>query len=158
MIRTHSYDVTVAWTGNRGSGTSDYRSYGRDHELSKPGKPVLLGSSDPAFRGDVDRWNPEELLVAALSQCHLLWYLHLASVAGVVVLDYSDEPLGTLRHTPDGGGQFSEVVLRPLVTVAEADMLERAQTVHAEANRLCYIARSVNFPVRHVPHSRLPGD
>ena len=155
MPETSSYSLTLRWTGNRGSGTSDYRSYGRDHELSCPGKPLLLGSSDPAFRGDLHRWNPEELLVAALSQCHLLWYLHLASVAGVVVLDYSDEPVGTLTHNPDGGGQFSEVLLRPLVTVAEAGMLERAQSVHAEANRLCFIARSVNFSVRHVPRSRL---
>ena len=155
MPETSCYSLSLRWTGNRGSGTTDYRGYGRDHELSSPGKPVLLGSSDPAFRGDLDRWNPEELLVAALSQCHLLWYLHLASVAGVVVIDYQDEPVGTLAHSRDGGGQFSEVVLRPVVTVADAGMLGRAQSVHAEANRLCFIARSVNFPVRHLPSSRL---
>lgn len=154
MPETSSYSLTLRWTGNRGDGTTNYRSYSRDHELSSPGKPVLFGSSDPAFRGDPDRWSPEELLVAALSQCHLLWYLHLASVAGVVVLDYSDEPIGTMTHSPDGGGQFSEVLLRPLVTVADASMLERAQTVHAEANRLCFIARSMNFEVKHRARSR----
>lgn len=158
MPATSNYSLTVRWSGNRGRGTADYRAYGREHELSAAAKPVILGSSDPAFLGDETRWSPEELLVAALSQCHLLWYLHLASVAGVVVTDYLDEPVGTMTHDRDGGGQFSEVVLNPLVTVAEAGMLERAQSVHAEAGRLCYIARSVNFPVRHLPRSRLAGE
>ncbi|HJQ02149.1 MAG TPA: OsmC family protein [Jatrophihabitans sp.] len=158
MPTNSSYSLTLRWTGNLGRGTADYRAYGRDHELSAPGKQVLLGSSDPAFRGDETRWSPEELLVAALSQCHLLWYLHLASTAGVVVTEYLDEPVGTLTHSADGGGQFSEVVLKPLVTVAEASMLERAQSVHPEAARLCFIARSMNFPVRHQPRSRLAGD
>jgi len=155
MPATSSYSLTVRWSGNRGRGTSGYRAYGREHELSAPAKPVILGSSDPAFLGDETRWSPEELLVAALSQCHLLWYLHLASAAGVVVTEYLDEPVGTMAHSPDGGGQFTEVVLNPVVTVAEAGMLKRAQSVHAEAARLCFIARSVNFPVRHLPRSRL---
>jgi organic hydroperoxide reductase OsmC/OhrA len=158
MPATTSYSLTVRWSGNRGRGTADYRAYDRDHEVSAPAKPVILGSSDPAFRGDETRWSPEELLVAALSQCHLLWYLHLASTAGVVVTEYLDEPVGTMAHSPDGGGRFSEVVLNPLVTVAEAGMLERAQAVHPEAARLCFIARSVNFPVRHLPRSRLAAD
>jgi organic hydroperoxide reductase OsmC/OhrA len=152
-----SYSVTVRWCGNRGQGTSDYRGYDRDHEVTGPGKPVLLGSSDPAFRGDPARWNPEELLVAALSQCHLLWYLHLASAAGVVVTEYLDEPVGSMTHSPDGGGQFSEVVLHPQVTVAEAGMLKRAKSLHEDAARLCFIARSVNFAVRHVPRADVAG-
>ncbi len=141
----------MRWTGDRGSGTSGYRAYARDHVVSAPGKPDLPGSSDPRFRGDPARWSPEELLVAALSQCHMLWYLHLAAVAGVVVTGYVDDASGTMVLEPDGGGQFTEVVLRPAVTVAAPSMVDGAGPLHAEAARLCFIARSVNFPVRHEP-------
>ncbi|MGD0439028.1 MAG: OsmC family protein [Acidimicrobiales bacterium] len=151
MSRTHSYEVSLRWTGNTGSGTSSYRSYGRDHELSAPGKPMIDGSSDPAFRGDPQRWNPEELLVAALSQCHMLSYLHLAASAGVIVTAYRDTPTGTMTENPDGSGEFVEVTLRPEVTVAEAAMRERATALHDDAEKLCFIARSVNFPVHHLP-------
>jgi organic hydroperoxide reductase OsmC/OhrA len=145
----HTYTVALAWTGNLGSGTSGYREYARTHEVSVPGKPVLAGTADPAFRGQPDRWTPEELLIAALAQCHLLWYLHLAAVAGVIVTDYRDEPEGTMQVQADGGGQFTGVVLRPRVTVLDADMVARAEAIHRDANEKCFIARSVNFPVEH---------
>jgi organic hydroperoxide reductase OsmC/OhrA len=147
----HEYEVTLQWTGNRGSGTSDYRAYGRDHEVTGEGKQPILGSSDPAYRGDRARWNPEELLVSAVAQCHMLWYLHLAAEAGVVVTDYVDAPRGILEGTTDGVGQFREVVLAPTVTVTSADMLASAEALHAEVGAKCAIARSVAFPVRHVP-------
>jgi organic hydroperoxide reductase OsmC/OhrA len=158
MIRTHSYDVTVAWTGNRGSGTSGYRDYGRDHEVTVSGagdeeegsRPQpIAGSSDSAFRGEPDRWNPEQLLVAALAQCHMLSYLHACAAAGIVVTGYTDEAHGTMTETTDGGGHFTEVVLRPRVTVASPDMAEKAVGLHHEAHERCFIANSVNFPVRH---------
>ena len=101
------------WTGNRGEGTASYRGYGRDHVLSVKDKPEIPGSSDPSFRGDPQRYNPEELLVASLSSCHMLWYLHLCAVSGVVVVDYRDEAGGTMEETADGGGFFREVVLKP---------------------------------------------
>ena len=151
MPTTHSYELSLRWTGNRGSGTSSYRAYGRDHEVSGEGKLILPGSSDPAFRGDPARWNPEELLVASLSQCHLLWYLHLATTAGVVVTEYTDTPLGEMVEDADGGGQFTRVVLRPAVTVAEESMCERAQALHGDVEAVCFISRSVNFPVHHEP-------
>ena len=151
MARTHRYELTVRWTGDTGSGTSGYRRYRRDHEVLASGKPPILGSADPAFRGDPQRWNPEELLLAALSQCHMLWYLHLASVAGVVVVSYEDTPEGTMTEHSDGSGEFTEVVLRPAVTVADPDMVEPAGPLHGQAHRYCYIARSVAFPVRHDP-------
>ncbi|MGD0982822.1 MAG: OsmC family protein [Acidimicrobiales bacterium] len=151
MSSTHSYELSLRWTGNTGSGTSSYRAYGREHEVSAAGKPVIAGSSDPAFRGDPQRWNPEELLVAALSQCHMLSYLHLAASAGIVVTSYSDTPSGTMNENPDGSGEFVEVLLRPEVTVADAGMRERAGALHDDAEKLCFIARSVNFPVRHRP-------
>jgi organic hydroperoxide reductase OsmC/OhrA len=151
MAGLHSYELALTWTGNTGSGTSGYRAYSRDHEIRAPGKPVIVGSSDPAFRGDKERWNPEELLVAALSQCHMLWYLHLAATAGVVVTAYSDTPVGTLREAEDGSGRFTQVLLRPSVTVTDPQSCERAGSLHAEAHRLCFIARSVNFPVLHEP-------
>ncbi|MBO0849481.1 MAG: OsmC family protein [Pseudonocardia sp.] len=154
MARTHGYAVQVTWTGNKGTGTSGYRDFGRDHEVSVDGKPVLLGSSDPAFRGDPDRYNPEELLVAALSECHMLWFLHLAATSGVVVTEYVDRAAGTMAENTDGSGQFSEVVLRPEVTVAEPAMVEATDGLHERAHQLCFIARSVNFTVRHEPTTR----
>ena len=151
MTRTHDYSAEVRWTGNRGTGTSGYRDYDRANEVRADGKPTIAGSSDPAFRGDRARWNPEELLVAALAQCHMLWFLHLAAVAGVVVTDYVDRPLGTMLEEDDGGGQFTRVVLRPEVTVADPSMCERSQELHEGAAARCYVARSVNFPVLHEP-------
>jgi organic hydroperoxide reductase OsmC/OhrA len=151
MSASHSYELSLKWTGNTGSGTASYRVYGRDHEVSATGKPVIAGSSDPAFRGDPQRWNPEELLVAALSQCHMLSYLHLAANAGVVVTAYADTPSGTMNENPDGSGEFVAVVLRPEVTVADAVMSDRATALHDDAEKLCFIARSVNFPVHHRP-------
>ena len=147
--KEHHYRLEVSWTGNTGAGTADYRSYRRDHEVRAAGKPVLLGSSDPSFRGDPSRYNPEELLLASLSQCHMLWYLHLCAVGGVVVTGYDDHPEGTLREDDDGGGRFVGVVLRPSVEVSEASMVQAAGGLHDEAHRLCFIANSVNFPVTH---------
>ena len=161
MIRTHSYDVTVAWTGNRGSGTSGYREYDRDHEVTvseagdgegagDAGRPQpIAGSSDSAFRGDPGRWNPEQLLTAALAQCHMLSYLHACAAAGIVVTGYTDEAHGTMTETTDGGGHFTRVVLRPRVTVASTDMVEKAVGLHHDAHERCFIANSVNFPVSH---------
>src|SRR4051812_36775034 len=119
--KTHRYTTHLRWTGNLGQGTATYRGYERAHELSAPGKPVLPGSSDPAFLGDPSRYNPEELLVASLSSCHMLWYLHLCSEAGVVVSAYQDQASGELVETGDGGGKFVEVVLRPAVSLARGD-------------------------------------
>jgi organic hydroperoxide reductase OsmC/OhrA len=151
MARTHTYDVSVSWTGNRGTGTSGYRAYDRDHEVRAAGPAAIAGSSDPAFRGDPGRWNPELELTAALSQCHMLWYLHLCAAAGVTVTAYADEAHGVMAEEADGGGRFTEVVLRPRVTVASDSMIEAATALHAEASAKCFIANSVNFPVRHEP-------
>ena len=144
----HRYEIRLDWTGNRGTGTSGYRDYDRRHEVRAAGKPPIAGSSDPMFRGEADRWTPEDLLVAALAQCHLLAYLHLAADAGVVVTDYVDEAIGTMQLNRDGSGQFTEVVLRPRVVVTSPDMVEPAQQLHERAHALCFIARSVNFEVR----------
>ncbi|MFB6394176.1 OsmC family protein [Polymorphospora lycopeni] len=151
MARTHTYELSVNWTGDRGTGTSAFLAYDRTHEIDAPGRPTLPGSSDPAFRGQDDRWNPEQLLVASLSQCHMLWYLHLCADAGVVVTGYTDQPVGTMVEEAGAGGQFTGVELRPRVTVTEAGMVERATELHTAAHKLCFIARSVNFPVTHRP-------
>lgn len=150
MSHEHHYELEMEWTGNRGTGTDQYRNYARDHIVRIVGKPELLGSSDPAFRGDRSRHNPEELLVAALSACHMLSYLHVCVKNGVVVTAYTDRATGTLRTIGDGG-QMAEVILYPEVTVRDADMVEKARSLHGEASRLCFIARSVNFPVLHRP-------
>lgn len=146
----HRYPVEVVWTGNHGSGTQTYQGYGREHEVRVVGKPVIAGSSDAAFRGDGSKHNPEDMLVAALSSCHMLWYLHLAAVAGVVVTAYADSAVGTLLESSHRG-RFSEVVLHPVVTIAAASDPVRAAKVHDEAHHACFIANSVNFPVRCEP-------
>lgn len=154
MQSDHRFTASLVWTGDRGTGTSATRAYGRDHVVSVPGKPDLHASAARVFHGDVDRWNPEEQLIAALSGCHLLSYLYVAVANGIVVTAYEDAAEGVLTTTPDGGGHFSEVVLRPVVTIAAGDP-EVARSLHAEANRLCFIASSVNFPVRHEPEIRV---
>ena len=151
MTREHRYRLEVAWTGNRGAGTSGYRSYGREHEIRAPGKPVLSGSSDPAFRGDPARWNPEELLVASLSACHMLWYLHLCADAGIVVAGYVDRAEGVMVEPAAGTARFERVILKPLVTLASGTDAARARALHGEAHRRCFIANSVNFAVEHAP-------
>ena len=151
--KTHAYAAQVVWTGNLGSGTSDYRAYSRDHELRYEGKAPVLGSSDPMFRGDKVRCNPEELLVASLSSCHMLWFLHLCADAGITVTAYEDDASGTMVEESDGGGQFSEVVLRPRVTVVGDASAESLAAIHRRAHSLCFLARSVNFPVRCDPRS-----
>jgi organic hydroperoxide reductase OsmC/OhrA len=151
MSRTHEYTAEVRWTGNRGTGTSSYRDYDRTNDVRADGKPTIAGSSDPAFRGDPARWNPEELLVASLAQCHMLWFLHLAAVAKVVVTGYVDRPQGTMLEQDDGAGQFTQVILKPEVTVARPSMREHSQDLHDQAAAKCYVARSVNFPVLHEP-------
>ena len=148
MTERHHYDVTVTWTGNSGSGTSDYRAYSRNHEIAKDGKATIAGSSDPTFRGEGDRWNPEELLVASLSACHKLWYLHLCADTGLVVTAYRDHAAGIMRtEAAVGSGAFPEVMLRPDVTFAGDVDLALARELHSEAHRRCFIANSVNFPV-----------
>ena len=150
-MKTHNYNVSTVWTGNSGEGTSTYRSYERNHTIEVQGKPVIEGSSDPAFRGDKTKYNPEEFLVAALSTCHMLSYLHVCTVAGVVVTKYEDNAEGTMEETPDGGGHFTGVTLHPIVTVKNASMINKAMEGHHKASELCFIANSVNFPVHHQP-------
>lgn len=148
--REHHYHVAVEWTGNRGSGTDGYRNYARDHVIRIAGKPDIAGSSDPTFRGDATRHNPEDMLVAALSTCHMLAYLHLATVAGVVVTAYVDAAEGTMV-TEGNGGHFAEVVLHPVVTITAGSDPAKAEAAHADAHHACFIASSVNFPVRCEP-------
>jgi organic hydroperoxide reductase OsmC/OhrA len=147
MARLHSYMTTVTWTGNLGSGTSGYRDYQRAHSISSAGKEPIAGSSDPTFRGDRTRWNPEELLVASLSACHQLWYLHLCADAGVVVMTYIDEASGTMEESGDGDGEFVEVTLRPRVGIAAGSDAQKAHALHEEAHAHCFIARSIHFPI-----------
>lgn len=151
MGHLHHYNATTIWIGNRGSGTSDYKAYDRNHDIAIEGKEVLKCSSDPGFRGDKSRQNPEELLVASLSGCHMLWYLHLCAVNGVVVTAYVDEAKGSMEENKDGSGQFTEVILYPKVTVRDKSMVEKANALHQDANKMCFIARSVKFPVHHQP-------
>lgn len=151
MAHTHQYKAKTQWVGNQGTGTSDYKSYSRNHNISIEGKNELLCSSDPSFRGDKQRHNPEELLVASVSGCHMLWYLHLCAVNGVIVQEYVDNAFGEMEENQDGSGQFVHITLNPSVTVADESMIAKANALHHEANKMCFIARSVKFPVHHKP-------
>lgn len=148
-MKRHNYGIRLDWTGNSGEGTGTYRGYRRDHTIAVAGKPPLAGSSDPAFRGDPSRYNPEELLVASLSACHMLSYLHVCAVNGVVVTGYRDDAAGTMEETADGGGAFTDVTLHPTVTITADSDAAKAKSLHEEAHDLCFIANSVKFPVRH---------
>jgi len=148
--RKHQYRITTQWTGNLGTGTSGYRDYSRSHELTAAGKSAPIpASSDPMFRGDRARYNPEELLVSALSACHMLWVLHLCADAGIVITDYTDEAWGEMVEHPDGSGEFTRVVLRPRMKITDMARAEEAKAIHHRAHAVCCLARSVNFPVEH---------
>ena len=146
--RSHRFEVQTTWTGNSGQGTANYRAYCRDHEITGAQKTLPIPcSSDAAFRGDASRYNPEELLVASLSACHMLWMLHLCADAGITVSAYSDQASGVMAEGADGSGRFTEVTLHPVMTISDPARIQEAEALHAKAHELCFIANSVNFPV-----------
>ena len=149
MAREHTYTATVTWTGNQGAGTTDVKAYARRYDVACDGKPTIEGSADPAYMGDASRHNPEDMLLASLSACHMLWYLHLCAVRKVVVRTYEDTARGTMRVNPDGSGEFVGVTLKPRVTIAPDSDLALAESLHEKANAMCFVARSVSFPVEH---------
>ncbi|ADQ16480.1 OsmC family protein [Leadbetterella byssophila DSM 17132] len=157
-MKKHQYKSQVVWEGNTGEGTKNYTSYGRDYTISHAHKPPILGSSDPHFRGNPERINPEELLLSSVSSCHMLWYLHLCSANGVIVLSYSDDATGVMVENADGSGYFSEITLHPKVLVKDLKMIAKALELHHEANKLCFIANSLNFKVLHVPTVEVLND
>ena len=150
-MNKHQYSANIVWTGNTGTGTSDYASYSRDHVISIDHKQDLQGSSDSIFRGDVTKHNPEDMLLSSLSVCHMLWYLHLCADAGVIVTAYTDKVEGILEYGKNGG-KFTEVTLHPVVSVKSEEMIPLAMSLHSEAHACCFIANSVNFPVKHEPN------
>jgi organic hydroperoxide reductase OsmC/OhrA len=149
--KQHPYTSRVVWTGNRGQGTKTYRGYDRTWQIATPGKPVVECSNDPLLGGDPARPNPEDLLLSSLSSCHMLWYLHLASNAGIVVNAYADNPVGIGETSPNGAGRFLSATLRPRIEVNKGADLKRAEAIHHEVHEFCFIARSVNFPVSYEP-------
>ncbi|MDP1725306.1 MAG: OsmC family protein [Bacteroidota bacterium] len=146
-MKEHHYKAKITWTGNIGEGTRSYQTYSRNHIISITHKPDILGSSDPVFLGDISRYNPEEMLVASLSACHMLWYLHLCSERHIVVVDYADHATGTMIESTDGGGRFKEVILNPIVMINNPKQIDLAISVHNDAHHKCFIANSCNFPV-----------
>ena len=154
-MKQHRYEILNTWTGNIGMGTHDYKSYERAYTISVEGKPDLPGSADPTFRGDWQRYNPEELFLASISGCHMLWYLHLCAVEGVNVVAYTDAATGTMEEKKDGSGRFTEVILKPKVTVARAEMIPTAEALHSKANEMCFIANYCNFPILHQAETQI---
>ncbi len=146
-MKEHRYTITVKWTGNLGKGTSSYSSYSRNHEIMAAGKPLILCSSDPSFRGDPGRYNPEDLFVSTLSSCHMLWYLHLCSVNKITVVQYEDSPVGIMTLEESGRGCFKNVTLHPVIIIREKDKMELAKRLHQQAHNYCFIANSVNFEI-----------
>lgn len=150
MHKEHHYNARVTWTGNRGEGTAHYKGYDRSHNISINNKPDIQGSSDTPFLGDPTRHNPEDLLLASLSACHMLWYLHLCADNGIIVTDYHDEATGTMMQT-EQGGHFTQVILHPQVTITDSNKISLAIQLHDAAHKNCFIANSCNFPVTHEP-------
>lgn len=155
MDKEHTYKIGLMWTGNKGSGTETYTSYERAHTLHAEGKPDLLGSADPLFRGDSAKWNPEELLLASLSSCHMLWYLHLCANHKIIVQTYEDSPHAQMRIEKNGAGQFVNAELRPVVTITQAGQTQLAESLHSQAHHYCFIANSVNFPILVSPQIQI---
>ncbi|HEY2271887.1 MAG TPA: OsmC family protein [Jatrophihabitantaceae bacterium] len=153
MQKEHRYNLTLEWTGNRGEGTSTYRSYDRDCEVRVEHAPAIAGSSDPVFRGNQSRWNPEQLLLAAAAQCHMLSYLHQCAANGITVVAYIDHPTGIMTEDADGAGKFTEITLHPLITITDPEQVELAERLHAPASKACFIAASLNLPVEHEPRT-----
>jgi organic hydroperoxide reductase OsmC/OhrA len=151
MNGEHHYSAHLIWDGNRGDGTASYAGYGRQYRIVIDGKPDLNGSADPAFRGDADRHNPEDLFLAAISACHMLSYLALCAKYGIQVTAYEDAATATMREDGKGGGRFEEVLLHPVVTIADAAQAERATKLHERAHEQCFIANSCSVPIRHEP-------
>lgn len=151
MSRIHHYALTATWTGNNSVGTTRYEAYERRFEIAAAGKPLIPGSADPVFRGDAARWSPEELLIAAVSACHQLWYLHLCADAGIIVLAYIDRASGEMEEEADGSGRFTRIVLRPEATLAPGADQARALALHKDTRAKCFIANSLNFPIVHEP-------
>lgn len=147
--KEHRYTTKVVWTGNQGSGTSTYTSYNRNHTLSIDHKADLLCSADTPFRGDGTKHNPEDMLVYALSSCHMLWFLHFCADNGIVVVDYTDQAEGIMIEKEGGGGHFKTVILHPKVTITDQNQIELANSLHDKAHEKCFIANSCNFPVQH---------
>lgn len=151
MTKLHDFASSIVWTGNRGEGTRAYKGYDRTWDIALPGKDIIHCSNDPLLGGDSAKMNPEDLLISALSACHMLWYLHLASNAGIVVTGYRDDPIGHGETLPNGSGRFIAAVLRPKISVQEGADLEFAGNIHHKVHDFCFIARSVNFPVSYEP-------
>lgn len=151
----HRYMSHVEWTGNRGVGTRDYAAYDRSWNVAIPGKPVIACSNDPLLGGDPSRLNPEDMLLSALAACHMLWYLHFASDAGMVVTSYRDTPIATGQVERGGAGRFLSATLRPEIEIATGGDIAQAEALHGHIHDVCFIARSVNFPVRYEPVTRM---
>lgn len=151
MTKEHHYNSTITWTGNKGLGTLNYKSYERSYQIIVEGKPVIEGSSDPSFLGEIEKHNPEELLLASVSSCHMLWYLHLCSVNNIQVLSYSDKAKGKMIENKDGSGRFTEISLHPTIIIQSNNNIELANSLHHEANKKCFIANTLNIPVLHFP-------
>ncbi|AEM40624.1 OsmC family protein [Ketogulonicigenium vulgare] len=150
----HSYSAEVIWTGNRGAGTINYRGYDRTWDIAVPGKAVVHCSNDPLLGGDPTKMNPEDLLLSSLSACHMLWYLHYAANAGLIVSSYRDSPIGVGEVEKSGAGRFLSATLRPEIALNAGADLDLAHDLHHRIHAVCFIARSVNFPISYAPTFR----
>lgn len=157
MEKTYTYDVQIVWTGNKGEGTKDYKSYDRSHTIKCHNKIEIFGSSDPAFLGDPKKWNPEEMLLASISSCHMLWYLHLCASNKITVHEYTDEASAIMETESNGKGKFTYALLKPRVVIQERDKEKLAKELHILAHDYCFIANSLNFKIELQPEILFPN-
>lgn len=151
-MKRHQYELSVEWTGNEGNGTLDYKSYNRNHKILAEGKYAeIMGSADPAFLGDKTKYNPEDLFLSSIAACHMLWFLHLCSSHKITVIAYLDNATGVMEEAPNGSGKFTKVMLNPQVKVAKESMIQKANELHQEAGKMCFIANSCNFDIEYNP-------
>ncbi|WP_079736510.1 OsmC family protein [Salegentibacter salegens] len=151
-MKKHQYKLNLKWTGDEGKGTLNYKSYNRNYKISAEGKnSEINGSADPAFLGDKSKYNPEDLFLSSIAACHMLWYLHLCSTHKIIVVAYLDNATGVMEETSNGSGKFTEVSLNPMVKVTEESMISKANELHKEAGRMCFIANSCNFEIGYNP-------
>lgn len=147
MSKTQNYKLDLSWQGNHGAGTMTHTSYDRNFTTHEGSRPPVLGSSHPAFRGNSERYCPEELLLASLSSCHMLWYLHMCAAHEVVVLEYHDHPVMEMEVKEFGNGDIRSATLSPVVRIASEDQREQAMAMHQRAHQSCFIAKAVNFEI-----------
>jgi organic hydroperoxide reductase OsmC/OhrA len=147
-MKHHQYKLKIEWTGNNGNGTEKYDKYRRDFTIHFENKAPVFASADSIFRGDPSKLNPEEMLLSAISSCHMLWFLHECADHGIKLIEYTDTPEAVLEIVPGNGGRFTEATLTPEIVLESFDGKINILELYELAAKKCFIANSCNFPIK----------